>query len=131
MLLAHAYYTRRYYQARRTRSAGDGVHPADPHSRMDAQGLATFAAAAVLGLEEFGADSVMEALRQSLGSEDDEAVSAPAFAEMTAIASQRELSGDKLVGPRWMLTADRARQHRGPDHLAIRVRRDQVQRHAG
>ncbi|WP_326813438.1 hypothetical protein [Streptomyces sp. NBC_01763] len=116
---AHAYYTRRYHQARRMRSAGGGVHPADPHSRADAQGLATLAAAAVLGMEEFGADSVMESLQQSLGSEDDEALSAQAFTEMTAIAAQRELSGNRLADPSWMLTADRARRLRETDYSTI------------
>ncbi|MFD5858745.1 hypothetical protein [Streptomyces chartreusis] len=107
---AHAYYAGRHRRARSTRRAGGHVHPADPHSRADAHGLATFAAAVVLGVQEFGADSVMEALSESFGSPGDEFVSAQAFAEMEAIASQAERAGDRLVLPGEGLAADRARR---------------------
>lgn len=85
-------------------------HPADPHSRADARGLATFAAAVVLGSDEVGADSVMESLRESFVSEEDELVSAEAFTEMAAIAAQNERVGGSLALPSWGLTADRARR---------------------
>lgn len=107
---AHVYYTRRYHRSRRTRRTGGSPHPADPHSRADARGLATFAAAVVLGSDEVGADSVMESLRESFVSEEDELVSAEAFTEMAAIAAQNERVGGSLALPSWGLTADRARR---------------------
>lgn len=107
---AHTYYARRYHRARSTRRTGGRVHPADPHSRADAHGLATFAATVVLGVQEFAADGVMEALRQSFGSPGDGLVSAQAFTEMDAIAAQAECSGDQLVLPDGGLTADEARR---------------------
>lgn len=107
---AHAYYARRYHRVRSARRAGGRVHPADPHSRADAYGLATFAAAAVLGEHEFGADMMVEALRESFGSQGHELLSAQAFAEMQAIASQAECSGKRTALPHGALAADKARQ---------------------
>ncbi|MDO0917841.1 hypothetical protein QQM39_45785 [Streptomyces sp. DT2A-34] len=113
---AHTYYARRYHRARNTRRAGGRVRPADPHSRADAHGLATFAAAVVLGVQEFAADGVMEALGQSFGSPGNGLVSAQAFTEMEAIATQAECSGDQLVLPGGGLTADKARRLRETDY---------------
>lgn len=107
---AQTYYARRYHRARSTRRAGGRVHLSDPHSRADAHGLAMFAAAVVLGVQEFGADGVLEALRESFGSPGDGLVSAQAFAETEAITSEAECSGGQLVLPGGGLAADKERR---------------------
>ncbi|MFJ8955211.1 hypothetical protein ACIRO1_34475 [Streptomyces sp. NPDC102381] len=121
---AHAYYTGRYDRVRRAHRAGGRVSPGDPHSWEDVHGLATFAAATVLGVQEFGADSVVESLRESFGSPDSEFVASQAFAEMKALASQAECFGDQLALPGTGLTAERARRLAEVDYGALCTVRD-------
>ncbi|MGF2213787.1 hypothetical protein [Streptomyces albidoflavus] len=83
------------------------------------QGLATFAAAAVMGWEEFGADEVLESLKASFGSAQDAILSDRAFAEMAAAASQTECWGRQLVRPQWQSTADKVRLLDATDYEVI------------
>ncbi|WP_158781138.1 hypothetical protein [Streptomyces sp. NRRL S-237] len=60
---AHRYFPKLYRQAKQK---GQPPGMTVPDSLADADGLATFAVAIVLGFEEFGADAVVEAVRKSL-----------------------------------------------------------------
>ncbi|MEU3480840.1 hypothetical protein ACI2LO_32055 [Streptomyces sp. NPDC033754] len=60
---AHRYFPRLYRQAKQK---GQPPGMTVPDSLADADGLATFAVAAVLGFEDFGADAVAESVRKSL-----------------------------------------------------------------
>ncbi|MFE7448457.1 hypothetical protein [Streptomyces griseus] len=61
--VAHRYFPGLYRQARQK---GQPPGMTVPDSLADADGLATFAVATVLGFEDFGADAVVEAVRKSL-----------------------------------------------------------------
>ncbi|MFF5675542.1 hypothetical protein ACFY8S_36520 [Streptomyces hygroscopicus] len=121
---AHSYYGKWH---RRTRRPAEGkAADAVPQSRADAQGLATFAVAAVLGFEEIGADGLIEALRNSYESADDEVFSAAAFADMRDLAQEAERLGEDLF-PRWTAwtsTAEKIRLMEEVDYSTICVVHD-------
>ncbi|MER5738914.1 hypothetical protein ABT117_24970 [Streptomyces sp. NPDC002262] len=102
---AHRIFPRLYRQAKQQEQPpGTTV----PESLPDADGLATFAVAAVLGFEEFGADAVVEAIRKSMPELADE-FGEQVFAQLSSALREAEGDGADLWSrrTRWPSLEDR------------------------
>ncbi|GGV02705.1 hypothetical protein GCM10010211_82520 [Streptomyces albospinus] len=126
---AHRYFRKLYRQANHRRHrAGTTVSDA-PWNLADADGLATFSVATVLGFEEFGADAIVEAVSKSFPELAD-GYGEQVFAELRKAAREveREVEGDGespfFRRPHWPSVQDRVQTMERVEYSTICTVRD-------
>ncbi|MER6251903.1 hypothetical protein ABT224_11090 [Streptomyces sp. NPDC001584] len=119
---AHRYFPKLYRQAKQKRHpAGTAV----PDDLADADGLATFAVATVLGFENFGADAIVEAVSKSLPELADE-YGTQVFAQLRKAVREAEGDGESQFSrrPHWPSLQDRVRRMERVEYPVICTVRD-------
>lgn len=119
---AHRYFSKLYRQGKQ------GRHPPGttlPDSLADADGLATFAVAMVLGFENFGTDAVVEAVSQSLPELPDE-YGEQVFTQLSKAAQEAERHRENPFSrrSRWPSLQDRVQRMEHVDYREICAVRD-------
>ncbi|MFC7841637.1 hypothetical protein [Streptomyces sp. NPDC057382] len=119
---AHRYFPKLYRQAKQ-RSHPPGTTA--PDNLADADGLATFAVATVLGFEHFGADAIVEAVSKSLPELADE-YGKQVFAHLSKAVREAEGDGQSpfLRRPRWPSLQDRVQRMEQVEYRVICTVRD-------
>ncbi|MEU3760067.1 hypothetical protein [Streptomyces albogriseolus] len=116
---AHRYFPKLYRQAKQRR------HPPGmtaPDNLADADGLATYAVAIVLGFENFGADAIVEAASKSLVDEYEQQV----FVQVGKAVREAEANGENPFSrrPRWPSLQDRVQGMEQVEYPVICTVRD-------
>lgn len=119
---AHRYFPGLYRQARQK---GQPPGMTVPDSLADADGLATFAVATVLGFEDFGADAVVEAVRKSVPELADE-YGEQVFARLSSALREAESDGASLWSrrTRWPSLEDRVQRVEQVEYAQLCTIRD-------
>lgn len=119
---AHGYFPKLYRQAKQ------GRHPPGttvPDNLADADGLATFAVATVLGFENVGADAIVEAVSKSLPELADE-YGKQVFAQLSKAVREAESDGESPFSrrPHWPSLQDRVQRMEQVEYRVICTVRD-------
>lgn len=119
---AHRYFPKLYRQAKK------GRHPPGttaPENLADADGLATFAVAIVLGFEHFGVDAIVEAISKSLPEVADQ-YGEQVFTQLSNAVREAESNGDIPFSrrPQWPSLQDRIERMEQVEYPVICTLRD-------